>query len=187
MKLARTSLVCFLAGVAGILATAPPSSAQTKASATTQVVVTIRPSVAVEADAAIVDAGSVRTGEFSATLGFRVRASGPTVALYVSASELHKGDIPEGSVTPIPLDTSRGATIAAAGASPLGGTVAPFTGVGTVGGFPTWTTEVLTFQSPGATSFHQNVRVTVSWRQDDTAKPPGEYAGLVQLTAMVLP
>jgi hypothetical protein len=187
MKLVQTSLVCFLVGAAVILATAPPGSAQTKASATAKVVVNIRPSVAVEADAAIVDAGSVRTGEFSATLGFRVRASGPTVALYVRASELHKGDTPGGSVAPIPLETSRGATITASGASPLSGTVAPFTSVGTVGGFPTWTTASLSFQSPGATSFHEDVRVTVSWRQDDTAKPPGEYAGRVQLTAMVLP
>lgn len=187
MKPAHTSAVRFLAGAAIVLAAASFSSAQTRASATTRVVVHVRPSVSVEADAAIVDAGSVRTGEFSATLGFRVRASGPTVALYVSATELHKGNVPGGSVAPIPLETSLGATITASSARPLGGTVARFTGVGTVGGFPTWTTEALSFQSSGAASFHEDVRVTVNWHQDDAAKPPGEYAGLIQLVAMVLP
>lgn len=163
--------------------------AQAGASATAEVVVHVKPVISVEAKAAVVDAGTVPTGDVTATVGFRVNASAPTVAMYVGATDLHGTDGAGGRTAGIPLAVTRGATITPADATPVGnGTVAHFTGLaGSVADLPGRTTECLSFQIPGQGCFRQDVHVTVSWRQEDAGVPAGDYSGRVQLVAMILP
>ncbi len=185
-----TILCGMLAALAVLGPAASPGLAQQTASATAKVVVTVRPHIAVVANAPTVYAGSIETGDFSATVGFRVEASAPRVHMAVGATGLHKaGDPTDPAVPPIPVKQSDGVRIETSGASPLGGrgNVAVFVESGSIDDLPAMTTERIAFESGRNGRFDEDVRVTVTWRQDDARKPPGEYSGKVRLMAMILP
>jgi len=167
------------------------SYADTQGSAVCTVYVNVDPNVAVGARTATVDAGTVQTGDFSATCEFRVDANKQQVALYVCASDLYKGDDPSNTeVAPISLNLSEGVLIDPTNANPLAGgsKVASYTGPGdVVEGFPTMCTEVIEYESSQNNHFSQSVFVTVTWTQDDPEKPMGEYSGKVKLVALLGP
>jgi hypothetical protein len=176
-------------GAASLLA-ACEARGGTEASAAVQVVAHVQPRLAVTSQAPTVDVGLVQKGDFSATIGFRVEAGVDRIQLSVSATDLYKGGVPsEATVAPIPLATSRGVLIAPSDATALGGGsgVAKFIASGSIGEFSAQTTECIAFGSKHQGRFGQDVRVIVTWSQDDDAKPQGEYCGRIRLTATILP
>ena len=180
----RAMLIAAILSAAGHAA-----SAETTASATATVVAHIPPRISVSAIAPTVDVGIVRTGEFSATVAFRVETAASQVRLFVTATPLYKGGVAtDPAVAPIPLSLARGVTFSAPDARPVGGSAtAPFAGTGAVGNFEGHTTEALALASSQARGFSQDVSATITWAQADNEKPPGEYAGRVVLTATILP
>ena len=167
------------------------SYADTSGDAEATVYVKVDPNVSVGANTPIVSAGTVQTGDFSATIEFRIDANMQFVNIYVEASQLYKGDDPtEPTVPPIPLNLSEGVTIAPTDANPVdgGSNVATYVGPGSpVGDYPTELTETITFESSQNNHFSQDVLVTVTWNQDDPEKPTGQYSGKVRMTVLVLP
>ena len=164
--------------------------ADMEGSASAHVYVKVDPNVAVGAEA-IVDAGTVQTGDFTATIKFRVDANLQAVYLYAAASPLYKGDDPTNNdVLPIPLELSAGIEIAPTNANPMegGSNVAGYTSAAVdIEGFPGITTEMICFESSQNNHFSQDVFVTVVWNQDDPEKPTGEYSGKVKLWALLMP
>lgn len=160
-------------------------------SASAHVYVRVDPNVAVGALTPIVDAGTVQTGEFYATIIFRVDANLQSIYLYAAASPLYKGDDPTGTeVLPIPLNLSAGIEIDPDNANPMEGDsqVADYTSdVVDVDGFPATTTEMLCYESSQNNHFSQDVAVTVCWNQIDDEQPTGEYSGKVKLWAVLMP
>jgi hypothetical protein len=160
-------------------------------SASAHVYVRVNPNVAVVAETPVVDAGTIQTGEFRATVVFRVDANLQSLYLYAAASPLYKGDDPgNDDVDPIPLNLSAGIEIDPANANPMGGDsqVADYTSdVVEVDGFPATTTEMLCFESSQNNHFSQPVSVTVCWNQIDNEQPTGEYSGKVKLWAVLMP
>jgi len=163
--------------------------ADTSGSATVTVHARVDPNVAVSARSSVVDAGTVQTGDFTATCEFRVDANKQQVSLYACASDLYKGDDPANrEVAPIALKLSSGIVITPTHASPMAGgsNVAAFVGpTELIGGFPCRRTETVVFESSQNNRFSQSVFVTVTWTQDDPEKPMGEYSGKVRLVAFV--
>jgi hypothetical protein len=130
-------------------------------------------------------------GAFSMTCDYQVRANMRDVQFFVEQSPLFKATDPTGKVVaPIPVDTSKGVTLQPVrGIARSGhGNMLMFTGNGAnVGGVQTLRTEAATFSSSQANTFSQEVGVTCWWSQADSAKPPGEYSGIVRLTALMMP
>jgi len=172
-----------------VVAIATPIFADTGASATVNVKVNVDPNVSLVPINLNVDAGTVQTGSFTAFCQFRVDANSEQVNFQVNASNLYKGNDPT-TTTYIPLNLSAGPIV-----QPVNGNATNFhsntlcyTGVGpTVGGFATETTEVVQYESSQSGTFSQEVDVTVSWLQSNSQMPQGEYSGVVQLVATLLP
>jgi len=189
MKTTIAILMAVMIAALASLAAATDGRAQQTASAVVKVVVTIKPQIAVTAQAAVVNAGTVSTGDFAVTAGFHVNSTTHGVSLYVCATDLYKGDATwdKGAAT-IPVSVSRGVTVSAPGARPVGGSnVAHFTGTSTIDGAAAYSSEPLHFENSPQSRFNHDVQVTVTWNQNDPGKPPGEYGGLVKLIAMVMP
>ncbi len=166
---------------------AVPCLADSDSAATSHVFVKVVENIAVRSLAAVVSAGEIQTGAFSATLPFRLDANSESVILGVAASSLYKGDDPL-APTVGPIGLFDGVKIEPTDASPLAGgsNVAQYQTPGeVVGGFPTLRTNDITFESSQNNHFSQNVAVTVSWFQNDAEKPTGEYSGVVKLYAMI--
>jgi len=189
----KNKLILFL--LAGLMLTgvglANNHQPHPEAGASAHVVVRVDPNVGVSAVAPIIDAGSVQTGDFSAIVEFRVDANLQFVTFYAAASPLFKADDPLGSeVAPIPLNLSEGVVIEADNGNPVmaGSNVADFIGGATedIDGYPGVPTEELTFESSQNNHFSQNVRLTVTWTQDDPEKPTGEYSGKVKLCCLLM-
>jgi hypothetical protein len=180
-----------LMGMAATLAAVVPAFADLNGSASVHVRVLVNPNVAISAVAPTVDAGTVQTGNFTASIDFTVDANKQEVSFQVDASPLFKGNDPtETIVTPIPLNLSAGALIQPINGNATGGhsNTAAFTGPGpTIQGFPTSATEVVQYSSSQNNHFSQNVNVKVTWNQGDPELPTGEYSGVVQITALLLP
>jgi len=174
-----------------VLAMGTAVQADPTSNAVAHIYATVDPNVAVAAPSAAVDAGAYQTGTVTGTITFRVDANTQAVSLQVCASDLWKGDDPTGTdVDPIALDATAGATILPTNANPIGGASnnGPFTTAGTpVEGFPTQCADPISFESSQNNHFSQDVTVTVQWDQTDPEKPQGEYSGVVQLIAVVLP
>ncbi|WP_460595142.1 hypothetical protein [Geomonas sp. Red276] len=140
-----------------------------------------------------VDMGSIQRGLINGQVDFRVDANKQYVALSVAASNLYKGDDPlyagPDAVAPIALVPT--ATI-----QPDNGTN-PDTGLnkvsvalgtaGTIGNFPSFGSSPVTFESAANGHFSQIVHTAFQWNQDQVEKPAGDYSGVVQLVATVLP
>lgn len=132
-----------------------------------------------------------QTGDVSVTLTFQVDANQQTLAMFVEASDLYKGDDPSGaSVGPIPLNRAVPVVIEPDHANPVNGASnqAPWTGAGSpIGAFATARSAVILFESSQNNRFSQNVDVTLSWTQNDPEKAQGQYGGRVRLTAVLQP
>lgn len=132
-----------------------------------------------------------QTGDVTVTLTFQVDANQQTVAMFVEASDLYKGDDPSGvGVAPIPLNRAVPAVIEPEHANPvnLASNQASWTGTGSpIGGFATARSAAILFESSQNNRFSQNVDVSVSWNQNDPEKPQGQYGGRVRLTAVLQP
>ena len=180
-------LIAVLMGLM-VVATASVCFADTENSAVAKVYVKVDPNVAIRPLTAIVDAGSVQIGEFSADVKFRVDANKESVQFFAAASPLYKGDDPTNSeVPPIPL--AKGVVIQPTNANPIaGGTnVADYGTPTTIDEFPGMQTNAITFESSQDGHFSQDVNVKFTWDQPDPEKPMGEYSGKVKLTALLLP
>jgi len=185
-------------GFKGLLAAAVLASlagmsfGDTSGSATAAVRVLVNPNVGISAVNPTVDAGTVQTGDFTAGIDFQVDANQQEVSFYVAASALYKGDDPTSTqVNPIPLNLSAGVLVQPANGNATGGhsnTLVFLSSPGpVVNGFPTSQTETAQYSSSQNNHFSQNVHVTVTWTQGDPELPTGEYSGVVQLTALILP
>jgi hypothetical protein len=157
--------------------------------ATTRVFVTVDPNVAVRATAAVWDLGSVQTGDFSASVTWRVDANSQTVNMQLEASGLFKGDDPtNGDVPPIPVALSEPAEVQPANGNETNAgdnLLAWDGGTGEVNGYPTNLTEVGAFESSQNGHFSQQVTTTVSYSQDDPEKPQGQYSGVMRLYVLL--
>jgi hypothetical protein len=157
--------------------------------ATTKVFVTVDPNVAIQADQAVWEVGSVQTGGFSALVTWRVDANSQFVNVQLEASDLFKGDDPTNDdVAPIPLSVSTPAFVKPAngnetnsGDNLLGWEGGP----GEVSGYPTQKTEVGTFESSQNGHFSQLVTTTVRYNQNDPEKPQGQYSGVVRMYVLL--
>ena len=179
-----------LALVVGMACCAGAAQADLESDAYAHVYVDVVSNIAVRANTSLVDAGDVQTGAFTATIEFRVDANHEDVDLACYASDLWKGDDPNGTeVTPIPLLFGAGCLIDPINANPTAGAspVAAFdeSKTSTIYGFPAYGTNAINFESSQNGHFSQEVYVTVAWNQDDPEKPKGEYSGVVALYGMI--
>jgi len=157
--------------------------------ATATVAATVVPDIAVGVQTPFVNAGFVKTGVFSTDILFRIDANNEQVVISAEASALYKGGIVDGyEVLPIPVTGD--VVISPDAAGPMGteDNVAAYTmSIGDIDGFPTLLTESIPFDSKQAGHFSQGVAISVSWDQNDTERPTGEYKGRVGLTAFLMP
>ena len=157
--------------------------------ATTKVFVTVDPNVAISADQAVWEIGSVQTGGFSALVTWRVDANSQFVNVQLEASNLFKGDDPTNDdVAPIPLALSTPASVRPANGNETNSgdnLLAWGGGQGEVSGFPTQLTEVGTFESSQNGHFSQLVTTTVRYNQNDPEKPQGQYSGVVRMYVLL--
>ena len=172
-----------------VLFMASTVSGDTSGDAIAKVIVTVNPNVTVGVNTAIVDAGTIQTGEFSATIDFRVDANQQQICMQVEATPLYKGDDPlENTVDAIPLAIDVPVIIAPTDASPMGGAenelLLANSGSG-IGDFPSFLTDPLCFESSQNNHFSQDVFVTVTWDQVDPEQPTGEYSGRVRLIVLL--
>jgi hypothetical protein len=186
----RSKVLCVAA--AALLAAVVPAFADLSGQATAHVRVLVNPNVGIAAVNPTIDAGSVQTGDFTASIDFRVDANKQEVSFQVDASPLFKGNDPTQTiVNPIPLNLTAGVLIQPINGNATGGhsNMAKYTGTTgpIIQGFPTTPTEVVQFSSSQNNHFSQNVNVKVTWTQGDPELPTGEYSGVVQVTALLLP
>jgi hypothetical protein len=173
-----------------VIAFAAPIFADTAASSTVNVSVQVNPNVSLRPLFLNVNAGTVQTGPVTAFCQFEVDANSEQVSFQVNASNLYKGDDPTTSIF-IPLNLSAPVLV-----QPVNGNaILPHSnylcyaeGVGlSVGGFYTFSTEIVGFESSQPGVFSQEVDVTVTWLQGNAELPQGQYSGVVQLVATLLP
>jgi hypothetical protein len=172
-----------------VVALATPIFADTGASATVNVSVNVNPNVSLVPINANVNAGTVQTGTFTAFCAFEVDANSEQVSFQVAASNLYKGDDPTTSLY-IPLDLSVGPTVQPVHGEPLNfaSPVLSYTSYQcTVAGFPAQMTGFQAYESSQAGVFSQEVDVTVTWIQSNPEMPTGQYSGVVELIATLLP
>lgn len=165
------------------------SFADLSADATAGVFVDVNANVGLVPTTANVDAGAIQTGNFSATVTFRVDANTEQVKFNAAASDLFKGDDPTApTVPPIPLNSAAGVVFSIDNGMPVqGGTgLMPYVGAGVIGSYPSLTTGDIVFESSQPGHMSQNVYLKVAWVQADPEKPMGEYSGKVKLTALVV-
>jgi len=172
-----------------VVAFAAPVFADTAASATVNVSVQVNPNVSLRPLFVNVNAGTVQTGTVTAFCQFEIDANSEQVSFQVDASNLYKGDDPTTTII-IPLNLSAPVLV-----QPVNGNaIAPatnylaYTGTGpSVNGFATEQTAVQAYESSQAGVFSQEVDVTVTWLQGNAELPQGQYSGVVQLIATLLP
>jgi hypothetical protein len=183
----QVMIVAVVALALSTVAMADPNSI-TQGSATAKVFVNIVPSLSVQPATPIVNANTVSLGDFTATIDFTVHANQEAVCFFVEVSPLFKGDDPNSTVLPIPIETSAGVVVQPDGANPLGSVsnVLQFNaGTSVVDGFPALVTNTLCYESSDNGTFSHVVHVTVVWNQNDPQKPQGQYSGKVRLTALL--
>jgi hypothetical protein len=161
-------------------ASAAPGAAQAAAAAT--VTVRVAAQVSVEPAVRAVRVQAAGAGPVRATAAFRVTANVEALLLFVEATSLHHSGA--GGVPPIALDERAGAVIAPDGA---GGQVGRFVADAAVGGLPARRTAAVGFRNRQRGRFRRDVRVTVTWRPAGSGRPPGQYAGRIRLTALLMP
>jgi hypothetical protein len=186
----KKTLVALLALVlVGSFAVA--ARADLEGSAVASVHLRVTANISVSPQAPIVDAGSLQIGELTVNVPFMVDANTEAVQMWVDATNLYKGDIPTDPTVPfIPLQIAPGVTITPDRASVLGGgsnvAVLPSSPNATIGAFPAFETSRITFESAENGNFSHPVVVTLQWTLSNNQQPVGDYAGRVQLNAMVI-
>ena len=188
----NTIIAALLIPTFAALAVLPNAAAGgSSGSGTVRVTCTVASDVAVTPMEATADAGIIRTGAFSITCNYNVRANMREVQLFVEQSPLFKaGDAAGKPIAPIPVDTSKGVTVQPGNGTAKGGhgNMLAFVGNGAaVQGFQTLKTEAVTFSTSQPGGFSQQVGVTCWWSQADLQKPPGEYSGVVRFTSLTMP
>jgi hypothetical protein len=119
-----------------------------------------------------------------------VDANTEAVRFCVAAIDLWKGDDPENpSVEPIPLYLEGGVEFDIDYGNPALGqdNWVPFLSQTTIGGFPVWATDYVTFESSQSGHFSQYVRTYLCWEQEDPEKPQGQYSGIVAIWGFIVP
>ena len=141
-------------------------------------------------DIQYVDLGRVQTGLFCGWLRWRVDANTEAVRFCLAARDLWKGDDPIGAtVLPIPLYTEGGVEFDIEFGNPVGAQspVRPFVANTTIGDFPAFQTDYVTFESSQSGHFSQYLTTHLCWYQDDPEKPEGQYSGVVQIWGFIVP
>jgi hypothetical protein len=175
-----------------VVAFATPGFANLAANATCNVNVTVNPNVSLVPVNVNVNAGTVETGNFTAFCQFRVDANQEAVAFQVNASSLYKGDVPTTTIK-IPVNTTVPVGCVSdsgqANAKNFHPNFLAFNGLAgpLVSGFTTFSTESVAYESSQAGTFSQVIDITVTYNQGDPQLPTGEYSGVVQLIATLLP
>jgi len=182
-------LMIIAIAMVAVIGLAIPSFADTAASAVVNVSVNVNPNVSLTAINANVNAGTVQTGTFTAFCAFEVDANSEQVSFQVAASNLYKGDVAS-STNYIPLDLSVPAVVQPVAGNPLNfasNALAYTSATTTVGGFTAYLTTVQAYESSQNGVFSQEVDVTVTWLQANPEMATGEYSGVVELIATLLP
>ena len=167
-----------------VLILALPAGGDTTGSAVATVVVSVEPSVAVAVSAASVQAVSVRTNEFAATVRFHVDANTPLVQLFVEATALHKTSEPPASID---LDLTTPVSFAFGDALPAASDVVYFRQRSTVDGLDAMRTPAILLRQARNEALNTEVFVILAWKQGGPVKPAGLYVGKVKLTALQIP
>jgi len=166
-----------------------PAYAETSGSALASVLVTVNPNIAVKTNTAIVDAGTVQTGDFAATLSFRIDANVEAVKMFVEGSSLYKGDDPVNvTVDPIAIKLSKPVGITPQFGHRMGGLAdeANWDGAGAlIGAYPTTKTETVQFESSQNGHYSQDVLFKITYNQPDPEKPMGQYSGKIRLNVLI--
>jgi hypothetical protein len=187
----KAKLLAILMAVAMV---SGPAFADEVDSACAHVFVNILPTVAVSAPVDVLLDAIQATQCLRASLVFQVEANLQTIDMFVTVSNLYKGDDPASEyfipVKPghddkdVKVQPANGSeTFAGGGDNWLAYTDTPTT----LKGYAALETEIGTFESGQSGHFSQDVTVSVSWTQDNPELPVGEYSGWVMLTAMVPP
>ena len=182
--------IAIIFGMLSVFAFVLSANADLDSNAKAHVWVDVVPNVAVGVLSSSVDIGDVQTGNFSATIMFRVDANMEDVNLQPVASMLYKGDDPTNQdVAPIPLNTGAGVLIQPTNANPTAGAsnIARALEPANIDGFEGFRFDQINFESSQNGHFSQDVAITVTWLQDDPEKPQGEYSGYVQLFCLLTP
>jgi len=176
-----------------VVAFATPMFAQTTAaSACVNVSVTVDPAISLLPNNCNVNVGTVTTGCFTADASFTVDANSEQVAFQVNASALYKGDDPTSSIY-IPVNLYAPAYVQPSNANAIlplhpAGNYLCWTGIGPIlNGFATMTSEQVLYESSQNNTFSQDVEVYVSYNQGNSQLPQGNYSGVIQLIATILP
>jgi hypothetical protein len=158
-------------------------------SAVAKVFVTVNPNVAVSPTLTIWDLGSIQTGNFTASIIWRVDANAEFVNMQIAASSLYKGDDPTNTdVAPIVVRVATPARVQPANGNEAnsGDNLLSWDGAGpVVNGYPTTNTEIGRFESSQNGHFSQNVTTTITYSQTDPEKPQGQYSGVVRLLVLI--
>jgi len=184
-----------------VLVFAAPTFAQASSFSIIDIFVTISSQISVQPGPELGGANSINLstpvsqGEFDIVVPFRVDANSQEVFFTVNASNLYKQDDPN-SPNFIPLDATKGVVLTSptGQAGPLNGgsTTLPLASGPSVDGFPTLMTPTVEYQSSQAGVFSLEMDVTVWWNTTTNPTlgaqlPAGQYSGIVELTAAILP
>ena len=171
-----------LAGAAAAQTGAPIVSGE----ATAHVWVDVVANIAVGVVTPNVDIGQVASGQFPATVIFRIDANMESVLITVVATDLYKGDDPESEwIIPVVTGSGVGATVQPTNANPMQGhsNVLIWQGQAMINGMNARQSETWAFESSQAGHFSQDVAVTIPYNQADPELPKGEYSGFVRIIA----
>ena len=161
--------------------TVPYVSADQMGVAVAKATVEVIPTISVESDPIGMDMGSVQTGLFSGIFTFRIDSNFQYVLIQISASHLYKAGWP-GEVPPISLALDEGVEIHPDVSRP---NTAVYETDTLVGDLPGAQFSMVPFESNQDGRFSSDIDVIVSWNQDSTCKPKGNYSGYVKLYAII--
>jgi len=170
-----------VAGV-GAAQTAPIVSGE----ATAHVWVDVVANIAVGVVTPNVDIGQVASGQFPATVIFRIDANMESVLITIIATDLYKGDDPESEwIIPVATGSGVGATVQPTNANPMQGhsDVLVWESEAMLNGMAAQQSETWAFESCQNGHFSQDVAVTIPYIQADPELPKGEYSGFVRIIA----
>ena len=152
--------------------------------------------VAVKEKTSIVNAGIIRTSEFSVTVVFTVEGDYEKVSMYLEASDLYKdGDAMDpNKASPIALSMSKPAEIVAQPGpgsdtkKKAGLQKAIWHRAGNpISGFNSKRTEIVIYESARRGRSSQDISCKIWFTQPGAVTAAGQYSGKVKLTATIIP
>ena len=156
--------------------------ADTEGEAVAYATVKVIPSITVGDNPSGADMGEVQIGLFTGTFLFRIDSNIQYVNIQICATKLYKAGWP-GEVEPISVADSEGVQIDPEVTRPQ---IAAYETETVINGLDGSQFEILSFESNQDGRFSSDVDVTVTWNQDDPAKPEGNYSGFVKLYGMII-